>query len=93
MHRGEDMEYTIEDFEQSMTVFYFKRTGEIKNISYGISDMSFYGTNEQDYSLIVDFIVVNRDAFVFERVADFIVDLETKNLVYRYSNNYKKYLK
>ncbi|WP_158508554.1 hypothetical protein [Turicibacter sp. H121] len=53
-------------------VFYFKRTGEIKNISYGISDMSFYGDKQRDYSLIVD--------------------LESRKLVYRYSNDYKKYL-
>ena len=86
------MDYTIEDFEQSMTVFYFKRTGEIKNISYGISDMSFYGDNQEDYSLIIDFIIVNMDPFVFDRVSDFIVDLESRKLVYRYSNDYKKYL-
>lgn len=86
------MDYTIEDFEQSMTVFYFKRTGEIKNISYGISDMSFYGDNQEDYSLIIDFIIVNMDPFVFDRVSDFIVDLESRKLIYRYSNDYKKYL-
>lgn len=86
------MDYKIEDFEQSMTVFYFKRTGEIKNISYGISDMSFYGDNQEDYSLIIDFIIVNMDPFVFDRVSDFIVDLESRKLVYRYSNDYKKYL-
>ena len=86
------MDYTIEDFEQSMTVFYFKRTGEIKNISYGIGDMSFYGDNQEDYSLIVDFIIVDRDPFVFDRVSDFIVDLESRKLIYRYSNDYKKYL-
>ena len=87
------MEYTIEDFDQSMTVLYFKRTGEIKNISYGISDMSFYGNNQEDYELIVDFIVIDRDAFVFDRIGDFIVDLDTKSLVYRYNDDYKKYLR
>ena len=87
------MEYTIKDFEQSMTVFYFKRTGEIKNISYGISDMSFYGNNQEDYELIVDFIVIDMDQFVFDRIGDFIVDLDTKSLVYRCNDDYKKYLK
>ena len=76
-----------------MTVFYFKRTGEIKNISYGISDMSFYGNNQEDYELIVDFIVIDRDSFVFDRIGDFIVDLDTKSLVYRYNDDYKKYLR
>ena len=87
------MEYTIKDFEQSMTIFYFKRTGEIKNISYGISDMSFYGNNQEDYELIIDFIVIDMDQFVFDRIGDFIVDLDTKSLVYRYNDDYKKYLK
>ena len=71
---------TLEEHNKSMTIFYYKRTGGIKNVAYGVMDMSFYGEYEEDYSLIVDYIVVERDEFVFDRIRDFKVDVESKQL-------------
>ena len=79
-HRRVNMA-TIEEHNKSMTVFYFKRTGAIRNVGYGILDMSFYGEYEEDYSLIIDYVVVDRDEFVFDRIGDFKIDVETKQLV------------
>ena len=83
---------TLEEHNKSMTIFYYKRTGEIKNACFGISDMSFYGDFREDYEMIVDFIVIERDSFVFERISDFKVDLDTKELVCKTTDLYKKHL-
>lgn len=72
---------TMEEHNSSMTVFYYKRTGEISNVSYGKLDMSFYGEYKEDYKLIMDYIVVDKDDFIFDRIGDFKVDLETKQLI------------
>ena len=83
---------TMEEHNKSMTVFYYKRTGEIKNISYGINDMTFYGSHQEDYELIVDFVVVDRDEFVFDRIADFKIDLEAKQLVCTATEQYRRHI-
>lgn len=84
---------TLEEHNKSMTIFYYKRTGEIKNVAYGIMDMSFYGEYEEDYSLIVDYIVVERDEFVFDRLRDFKVNVETKQLFCVAVQQYMTHLK
>lgn len=83
---------TIEEHNKSMTIYYYKRTGEIKNMVYGILDMSFFGEYEEDYKTIVDYIVVDRDEFVFDRVRDFKVDLEQKRLVCIAAEQYRLHI-
>lgn len=83
---------TIEEHSKSMTVYYYKRTGEIKSISGGIQSMAIYGEYEEDFSLIVDYIVVERNDFIFERMKDFRVDLERKCLVCIATEQYKAFM-
>ncbi|MCR2045481.1 hypothetical protein [Anaerosalibacter massiliensis] len=59
--------------DNKMTLFYSKRTGEIKNYQTGISDMGFYGDDEEDFSKIWDYIVVDRDDYVLDNVEQFKV--------------------
>ncbi|SHH55969.1 hypothetical protein [Clostridium intestinale] len=55
---------TIEEHEKSMTLYYSKRTGEITTLSTGIQDMNFFGDNKEDYEIIWDFIVLEKDNYV-----------------------------
>lgn len=48
--------------DEFVTFFYNKRTGSLKNYCTGKQDMSSFGDEQQDYELILDFIVVPRDA-------------------------------
>ncbi|WP_326514148.1 hypothetical protein [Clostridium intestinale] len=57
---------SLEEHEKSMTLYYSKRTGEITAFSTGIQDMSFFGDNKEDYEIIWDFIVLEKDTYVLE---------------------------
>lgn len=71
---------TIEEMQSSMTLFYSKRTGEIKSLATGIQDMSYFGDDSQDYSLIWNFVVINIDENVIKNPQMFKVNIETKLL-------------
>ena len=65
--------------DNKMTIFYSKRTGKIKAYTTGITDMGYYGEDEEDFKLIYDFIVVDRDDYVLNNVDQFkIVDKQIK---------------
>lgn len=72
--------YNIEDFEKSMTLFYYKRDGEIYSYCTGISDMSSFGKYAEDYSLIMDYVVVPLDNLVIEYIKQFYVDTDSKEV-------------
>ena len=57
---------SLEEHEKSMTLYYSKRTGEITAFSTGIQDMSFFGDNKEDYEIIWDFVVLEKDTYVLE---------------------------
>lgn len=62
-----------------MTIFYSKRTGDIKNYVTGITDMGYYGEDEEDYSIIFDYTVVDKDDYVLGNIDQFkVVDGEIK---------------
>ncbi|MFR5114008.1 hypothetical protein [Turicibacter sanguinis] len=69
-------------WEYSMTIFFNKRTGKIMQISTGIQDMNAFGDEKEDFELIWDFIVVEKDTFVMSNTDQFLVDIETKELTY-----------
>ena len=69
-------------WECSMTIFFNKRTGKIMQISTGIQDMNAFGDEKEDFELIWDFIVVEKDTFVMSNTDQFLVDIETKELTY-----------
>ena len=71
------MAYTIEEHEASMTIYYSKSTGEIKNLCTGIQDMSFYGVDAADFSTIWAFTVLAKDLYVLENPDKFKMDLSS----------------
>ena len=75
---------TLKEHEQSMTIFYSKQTGEIKAICYGIQDMNYFGDNRVDFEIIYDFIIVEKDEYVFNNIENFKVEegkIKIKNAV------------
>lgn len=61
-----------------MTIYYMKSNGKIMAVSGGIQDMGYYGENETDFSLIIDFAVFTIDAKVFFNFADYKINTESK---------------
>ena len=74
-----------------MTIYYRKKTGEIKELMSGECDMSVFGAEQEDYELIWDFTVVELDDYVRNNRQLFSVDLETKELIYTPMVNATKY--
>jgi len=71
---------TIAEHENSMTVFFRKANGEIKCIMTGINDMSAFGDEKADFSLIWDYVVLPKDDFVIQSPFNFKINLKTKTL-------------
>lgn len=71
---------TIEEMNNSMTVYFSKSNGNIKSISTGIQDMSLFASNADDYSIIWDFVVAPKDDYVMKNKDSFKINLETKIL-------------
>lgn len=63
-----------------MTIFYSKRTGEIKSICTGIQNMDYFGNDKEDFKLIWDCIVVEFDRYILDNYKLFKVNLENKQL-------------
>lgn len=78
-------------YDDKMTIYYRKKTGEIKEFISGECDMSVFGAEEEDYALIWDFIVVEIDDYVRNNRHLFNVDIETKELIYMPSTITTKY--
>ena len=78
-------------YPETMTIYYRKKTGEIKMMMSDTCDMSVFGEEQEDYELIWDFIVVELDDYVRNNRQLFSVDLETKELIYTPMVNATKY--
>jgi len=65
---------TMAEMEDKMTLFYSKSTGQIKSFCTGIQDMSYFGIDEEDYSIIWDFIIVKLDNFLVNNYQNFVVE-------------------
>lgn len=68
------------EHEASMTIFYYKRNGDIYSYCTGISDMDGFGERKLDYELILDYVVVPKDQAAIEFMYKFYIDVETKEL-------------
>ncbi|MGL4655192.1 MAG: hypothetical protein ACRCWM_04800 [Sarcina sp.] len=79
----------MEIFENKMTIFFYKRTGEIASYCTGIQTMNFFGEYKQEYELIMSCIVVTKDEFVLQNIKLFEVDINTKELIYKAPMKYK----
>ena len=74
--------FTIEEFENSMTLYYFKSDGAIHSWCTGINDMSTFIDHKDDYSVILDYIVIPLDRYVTENIKYFSIDVEAKELCF-----------
>ena len=70
----------IEEHQNNMTLFYSKKTGEIKSFATGIQDMNYFGKDKEDYELIWDYVVIPRDDKVIRNLEIFKINLDTKEL-------------
>ncbi|MCS4570228.1 hypothetical protein FZ989_06615 [Clostridium perfringens] len=74
------MDNSIKNFEKKVTLFYSKTTGDIKLHAGGIQDMSYFGTEKDDYNY--KFIVVDKDDYLLNNLENFKVEngkLKLKN--------------
>ena len=70
-------DFTIEEFENSMTLYYFKRTGDLHSWGTGINDLSTFGEHKEDYSKILDFLVLPINRYVLDNFRYFsVVEVE-----------------
>ncbi|MEN8079181.1 hypothetical protein ABFP60_19650 [Clostridioides difficile] len=59
--------------QNKMTIFYNKRLGIIQAIVTGTQNMSYFGEQEEDFKIIYDYIVVDKDEYVINNSSYFIV--------------------
>lgn len=59
--------------QNKMTIFYNKRLGSIQAIVGGTQNMSYFGEQEEDFKIIYDYIVVDKDEYVINNSSYFIV--------------------
>lgn len=71
---------TMEEHQKSMTIFFRKKDGEIKGYASGIQDMSFYGDDEEDFALIWDCVVLEKDRQVLDNIEKFKINIKTKEI-------------
>ena len=64
----------LESADNKMTIFYSKRTGDIKGYTTGITDFGYFGDDAEDMKIIYDFIVVDYDDYVLDNAYQFIVE-------------------
>ncbi|ELC8426281.1 hypothetical protein QYB63_002935 [Clostridium perfringens] len=64
-------EGSIEDFNNTMTLFYGKETGIIRDHAQGRQDLNYYGASAGDFNY--DFIVIEKDSYVLNNLEKFII--------------------
>lgn len=72
---------TLDEFKESMTVFFSKSTGVIRTIATGVQSMSIYGDMQEDMKLIQDCIVIPMCKDIFDNKDKYKVNLDTKEVV------------
>ena len=86
MERINTNDFSIEQFENSMTIYYFKSDGAIHSWCTGINDMSTFINHGDDYSIILDYIILPLDRYVTENIKYFSIDTDTKELCFNAPN-------
>ena len=83
--------HSLTDMESAMTIFYSKRTGAIITFATGIQSMKFFAENEEDFILIYDFIVANKDQYVLDNIEKFVITKGAIKLKDEYKTNLEQY--
>lgn len=60
--------------DDKMTLFFSKRTKDIKAYTAGIIDFGYFGDDEEDMKVIYDLVVVDYDDYVIENVNQFRIE-------------------
>ncbi|MBU3195636.1 hypothetical protein KPL26_03020 [Clostridium algidicarnis] len=68
------MEYNIREMEAKMTIFYSKSTGLITMGMTGIADFNIFIEQANDYKMIWDFIVLDKDEYVLYNYKNFTIE-------------------
>ena len=66
---------------EKMNVIYYKRTGEIYTVVIGSEGLSIFGKNEEDFKLMLDSVLLEKNNDVLWNFNKFKIDLPTKTLV------------
>lgn len=64
----------IEEMQSKMTLFYSKQTKEIKCMATGIQDMDYFGEDKIDFEVIYDYLVIDKDDYIFDNIHLFKVE-------------------
>lgn len=54
-----------------MTLFYSKRSGDIKAYTTGEADFGYFGNDEEDMKVIYDCLIIDLDEFVLDNTDKF----------------------
>lgn len=65
---------SLDVYENKMTLFYSKRSGDIQTFCSGIQDMNFFGENKEDYEIIWDFINVPLDEDIIKNTYKYKIE-------------------
>lgn len=83
------MGYTIAEMQSKMTLIYNKKTGSIKAAFSGIQTMHvLYGAEAEDYKLIWDEVVLDKDDFILKNLQKFKVNPTTQVCEILQATNY-----
>lgn len=66
---------------KKMNVIYYKRTGQIYTIIVGSEGLSIFGENEEDFKLMLDSVLLEKNEEILWSYRNYKIDLKTKELI------------
>lgn len=72
---------TLREFQESLTIFYSKKTGIITSFSTGIQTFEHFGENAEDMKIIYDIATIPYNEDVINNSKNYKVDTTSKQLV------------
>lgn len=71
----------VEEFQESMTIYYSLITGVIRMVATGIQTMAIYGDQESEMEIIQGCMVIPIIRDILENKHKYKVDIETKRVI------------
>lgn len=65
---------TIDEMNKVMTIFYSKQDGRIVASATGKQDIEFFGKEANDFSIIYDYVVVEKDEYILDNADKFKIE-------------------
>ena len=66
---------------KKMNVIYYKRTGQIYTIVVGSEGLSIFGENEEDFKLMLDSVLLEKNEEILWSYRNYKINLKTKELI------------